>query len=221
MPINNLTLRKALKLAFSDTAARRADIRGIIRADIAREAGTDSGGGDFYGPFWYDAKQHVLGLSDLHVDTQSRIDSNPRRGNLYPQLRDGFLLWWSERRRWINAPYEQGDNHFGQILIPEIEMTIRVENLISVIDGHGDEYVVYPYFFPEPDVSELVGRLGIWGMSEALTQIAPSQARFLDVLRGQAFSLDRSPLQGNEQEIFTARLSAVIEEYEALLSEYE
>lgn len=221
LPINNLTLRKALKLAFSDPASLRTDIRAIIRADRAREAGTDGGGGDFYGPFWYDAKQHVLGLSDLHVDTQSRIDSNPRRQNLYPQLRDGFLLWWSERRRWVNSPYEQGDNHFGQIYISQIGMTIRVENLISVIDGHGDEYAVYPYFSPEPNISEDAGRFGLWGMTEALTEISPSQLRLLDVIRGQSFSLDRSPLQGNEQEVFTARLSAVIEEYEALLPEYE
>lgn len=221
MAINNLTLRKALKLAFSEPASRRAEIRGIIRAEIAREVGTDNSGGDFYGPFWYDAKQHVLGLSDLHIDTQNRIDTNPRRRNLYPQLRDGFLLWWSERRRWINSPYEQGGNHFGRIYIPEIEMTIKVENLISVIDGQGDEYAVYPYFFPEPSISEDAGRVGLWGMAEALTDISPSQVRFLDVLRGQAFSLDRSPLQGNEQEVFVARLSAVIEEYEVLLAEYK
>lgn len=221
MPINNLTLRKALKLAFSDPASRRTDIRGIIRADRARVAGADSGGGDFYGPFWYDAKQHALGLSDLHINTQNRIDSNPRRQNLYPQLRDGFLLWWSERRRWINSPYQQGDNHFGQAFITQIEMTIRVENLMSVIDGHGDEYAVYPYFSPEPNISDAAGRVGLWCMTEALTQLPSSQLRLLDVLRGQAFSLDRSPLQGNEQEVFTVRLSAVIEEYEALLSEYD
>lgn len=220
MPINNLTLRKALKLAFSEAAPRRSDIRAIIRADIARERGSEKGGGDFYSPFWSDAKQHALGLSDLHGDTVNRIQANPGRANLYPQLRDGFLLWWGQRRRWTNAPYEQGHNHFNQVLIPQIDMTIRVENLMSVIDGRGDEYVVYPYFFPDPNVTDAMARIGLWALSTTLSDVPPSKIRLLDVLRGQAFSLERNPLQGNEEEVFVAHLATILSEHEDLRLEY-
>lgn len=221
MPINNLTLRKSLKLAFSENSQRRSDLRTIIRSDIARDLGEDSGGGDFYSPFWSDAKQHVLGLSDLHLDTENRIQSNLRRGNLYPQLRDGFLLWWGERRRWTNAPFDKGHNYFGQIRIPRLDMTIRVENLMSVTDAQGDEYVIYPYFFPNPLVSVPMARLGLWVLSEALGNVASPSVRLLDVIRGQTFSMDRNPLGGNEEEQLTELLAEVMAEHDLLRSEYD
>ncbi len=34
----------------------------------------------------------TLRCIDLHDRVSARIESNPRRKNLYPQLRDGFLL---------------------------------------------------------------------------------------------------------------------------------
>ncbi len=220
MPIDNLALRKALKITFASDKLRRSMIRELIRIDIARETGATSGGGDFYSPFWSDAKRHALGLSDLYADTEGRIQGNYRRQNLYPLLRDGFLLWWGERRRWVNAPYEQGENYSGNIEILSLDATIRVENLLSVIDGQGDEYVIYPYFSHDPAVSTDMARIGLWAIQEALTNVEPAQIRLLDVFRGQSFALDRSPLEGTEFDEFHDRLGSVMAEYNRLREQY-
>ncbi|WP_414898532.1 hypothetical protein [Rhodovulum sp. YEN HP10] len=219
MPISDLSLRKALKLSFADQVLLRRELRTFIRTERNRENGADQGGGDFYGPFWRDAKQHALGLSDLSTDTEARIDANPRRANLYPELRDGFLLWWGQRRRWTNAPYEQGARHFGSVELHEAGISISVENLLSVIDGRGDEYLVYPYFFPAPVVSEEAASIALWVCSQALPRVPAQQIRVLDVMRGTTFSLDRNPLSGDERATFCAMLNRVVSEYEALIEE--
>lgn len=60
MPLQNIHLRKFLKVGFSNASRRRSELRADIRQEIAREAQADSGGGDFYVPFWADAKAHAL-----------------------------------------------------------------------------------------------------------------------------------------------------------------
>ena len=100
MSMRRVHLRKLLKIIYLPEVPRRSALRADIREDRARAAdGGGGGGGDFYGPFWSDAKRHVFGVHDLHAATNGRIAGNCRRQNLYPQLRDGFLLWWDRRRR--------------------------------------------------------------------------------------------------------------------------
>jgi hypothetical protein len=193
-------LRKLLKILFLAPNKLQSAIRADIREDRAREAGEDSSGGDFYAPFWADAKSHVFGTADLHLKVRQRIALNHRRGNLYPKLRDGFLLWWNNRRRWTNEPFRPGQSVKARFSFPGVAAVVKVDSILSVRDGLDAERLVYPYFAPEPVLSEHAARLGLWLLVAALPEVPPNAIRILDVIRGQTFSLDRSPLRGNEEE---------------------
>jgi len=210
---------------YADGGERVRFLRNDIRDDLARERGEDGdgdgGGGDFYGPFWRDAKDHVYGYTDLHVTTVGRIASNPGRRNLYPQLRDGFLLWWNERRRWTNAPFEPIAPPKIHFPVPGTDTVIKVANTLGVRDGRGDDHFVYPYWFPVPSISDEAARVGLWTLSQALPRIDPQELRILDVIQGQTFALDRSRLQGNEREIFLARYRAAVADWTRLRAEYD
>ncbi|MEX0921296.1 MAG: hypothetical protein WD489_07625 [Rhodovibrionaceae bacterium] len=221
MALEKIHLRKLLKILFLDPNRTRSAIRTDIREDIAREAGGNSSGGDFYAPFWADAKNHVFGVSDLHESVSQRIDSNYRRRDLYPKLRDGFLLWWNERRRWINEPMRPGQSAKAQFEFPRIAATVKVDNILSVRDGLNAERYVYPYFAPEPVLSENAARLGLWLLSSALPEVPAESLRILDVIRGQTFSLDRTPFQGGEEEDLRLRYVELLRQRDALREEYE
>jgi hypothetical protein len=71
MALDRIHLRKLLKILFLEPNQRRSALRADIREELNREAGGEGGGGDFYAPFWADAKAHVFGTRDLHeVDWQ-------------------------------------------------------------------------------------------------------------------------------------------------------
>jgi hypothetical protein len=66
MALDNIHLRKLLRILFMEANSRRAALRGDIREEIAREElGGSSGGGDFYGHFWFDAKSYVFGMDEI------------------------------------------------------------------------------------------------------------------------------------------------------------
>jgi len=218
--LNRIHLRKLLKILFSEPNVRRAELRSDIREEIAREAGQEGGGGDFYAPFWADAKDHVFGIADLHDMVDNRVEANGRRSNLYPQLRTGFLTWWNERRRWTNEPFRPGRQLKAHFTFPNLDAVVKVDNILSVRDGVGEEHVVYPYFAPQPELSENAARLGLWLLSSALPTVPMEEIRILDVIRGRTFSVDRTPLRGSEQEEFTTRYSAALSEREVLRREY-
>ncbi len=221
MALERIHLRKLLKILFLDPNRTRSAIRTDIREDRAREAGENSSGGDFYAPFWADAKNHVFGVSDLHESVNQRIDANYRRRNLYPRLRDGFLLWWNDRRRWTNEPMRPGQSAKARFEFPHIAATVKVDNLLSVRDGLNAERYVYPYFSPEPVLSESAARLGLWLLSNALPDTPSESLRILDVIRGQTFALDRTPLQGDEEEDLQRRYVELLRQRDALREEYE
>jgi len=221
MALNNIHLRKLLKTLYLPPNRQISAIRSDIREDIAREGGGAGGGGDFYGPFWYDAKQHVFGLTDLHDAVDERIDANPGRANLYPRLRDGFLLWWNERRRWTNEPFQPGRVEKARFRFPGLNAVVKVDNILSVLDARDDDHFVYPYFAPEPTLNEEAARLALWLLSQALPQIQPNELRILDVIRGATFSLDRNPLRGDEEAVFRRRYSALLRERGRLRAEYD
>lgn len=221
MAIDRIHLRKLLMLMFLPDNRKTSELRKDIRDEIAREAGEESSGGDFYAPFWADARSHVFGTSDLHASVATRIDANPRRGALYPRLRDGFLLWWTERRRWTNEPFQLGRPIRTQFQTAVPLATIKVDSILSVRDARNEEHFVYPYFAPEPALSEEAARLGLWLLTTALRDIPPAEIRILDVIRGQTFSIDRTPLDGTEEEAFRRRHAALMEDWEALRQEYD
>ncbi|MDP7325978.1 MAG: hypothetical protein QGF48_07560 [Qipengyuania citrea] len=200
---------------------RRSALRTDIREDIRREAGEDGGGGDFYSPFWADAKAHVFGGPDLRESTAERIAANDRRSNLYPQLRDGFLSWWDERRRWTNLPFNPGRKLKARFQFPEFDAVVKIDNILTVVDGNGDEHVVYSYFAPEPALSADAARLGLWVLTQAFPAVPPSELRILDIIRGNTFSIDRTPLTGEEEIELRARYARLVVERDNLRAEYE
>lgn len=178
------------------------------------------GGGDFYAPFWFDAKSHVFGAADLHTCVEERVAANGGRANLYPLLRDGFLVWWNERRRWTNEPFRPGQSLKTNFRFPGLAATVKVDSILSVRDGQDVEHFVYPYFAPGPLLSDEAARWGLWLLGRAIPTVQPSELRILDVIRGRTFSIDRSPLRGDEEERFRQRYEQVLEERVVLRRDY-
>lgn len=221
MSLEIINLRKLLKLMYLDQRALTSALRDDIREDRDRERGLAGGGGDFYGPFWKDAKDHVFGWADLHASTHQRIQDNDRRKNLYPQLRDGFLVWWNERRRWTNAPFEPIDTPRTRYRVPGVNTTVKIDCILSVQDGRGDDHYVYPYWFPQPPLGDEAARVALWLLMQALPQVDPEEFRVLDVIRGQTFALDRNQLKGDEAVIFARHFARLTQYRDHLRAEYD
>ncbi len=221
MALDRIHLRKLLRIMFLEPSKQRSAIRSDIREEIARNNGVDSSGGDFYAPFWADAKSHVFAHGDLHDLVNERMVANGRRVNLYPRLRDGFLLWWNERRRWTNEPFRPGQPLKTHFPFPNLNATVKIDSILSVRDGINVEHAVYPYFAPEPVLSENAARLGLWVLTQALPDVSPEEIRILDVIRGRTFSLDRTPLRGDEETDFLRRYSEILLQREDLRREYD
>jgi hypothetical protein len=221
MSLQQVHLRKILKIMYLQGSPRVSALRADIRADISREMGDGGGGADFYGPFWRDAKDHVFGVTDLREQTRIRIESNSGRANLYGQLRDGFLTWWDRRRRWTNQPFVPSTVLKATCVLPGINATVKFANILSVRDGHSEDHFVYPYWFPNPALNDESARLGLWALTQAFPGIDPNEIRLLDVIKGETFALERTPLRGNEQEIFTQRFNDVQNQWRILRLEYD
>lgn len=219
MSIEMIHLRKLLRLLYLTPNRQTSELRADIRQNIAREDGMASGGGDFHGPFWSDARDHVFHGRDLHDSVRARIESNPGRERLYPRLRDGFLQWWNERRRWTNEPFQQLQAPHARYALDGLG-TVKIENILAVRDAAGADHFVYPYFAEAPLLGQEAARLGLWVLGEALPYQAIEDMRILDVLRGQTFSVDRQPLQGDEEEILRNRYGALLSQWRALYDEY-
>lgn len=221
MSVRSIHLRKLLKIMYLPQNKRISALRSDIRDDLAREDGGASSGGDFYGPFWRDAKDHVFGQADLREMTKVRIQANPGRANLYPLLRDGFLEWWDRRRRWTNEPFRPSAHLKTTYRFDDLNATVKLASILSVRDARGQDHFVYPYWFPEPALHEDAARLGLWLLGEALPQIHMEEVRILDIIRGQTFSIDRSPLHGDERDLFRSKYATVIQQWNTLKKDYE
>ncbi len=222
MSLQTIHLRKLLKIIYLQGPQRVSALRADIRDDIKRESGEGSNsGGDFYGPFWRDAKDHVFSVTDLREQTAVRIESNGGRANLYRQLCDGFLVWWDERRRWTNEPFQPAGGRKTICRLPGVDANIKFANILSVRDGRNEDRFVYPYWFPNPSLNDESARLALWALTQAFPDVDPDQFRVLDVIRGQTYSLERSPLRGDEGELFGRRHAAVLGEWLTLRQEYD
>lgn len=221
MSIQAIPLRKLLQLMYAPQNLRVAKLRDDIRNDRNRERGDDAGGPDFFSPFWKSAKDHVFGVEDLHLAVDRHIAANSRRKNLYPQLRDGFLLWWNERRRWTNEPFRQAIAPKGSYVSAAHGATVRIGSVMAVRDGRNDDHFIYPYFSEAPALPDEGVRIGLWVMTQALTQVPRTELRLLDIIRGENYSLERNALQGDESAIFEDRYRRLIREWENLREDYE
>lgn len=214
MGLDRIHLRKLLKLMMLSDKLRSTAIRRDAREVMKRRDEGPSPGGDFHLPFWSAAKAHAAGKVDLGEAIADQIDRNWRRKKLYPRLRDGFLRWWQEKRRWINEEIREIpktiNSSFGFV---DIEGTVKVENLLSLQIGEDRHRYIYAYFAEKPPLTPQAARLGLWLMSKALPELDIEDMRILDVLRGETFSTDRYPLEGNEEELFTLSYRRILREW--------
>lgn len=219
MALDQIHLRKLLMLVFADRSLQRSKIHTDIREVEAKERGQEASGGDFYTAFWADVKSFVFDGVDLNESVKERISVDWHKKNLYPQLRDGFLLWWMKRRRWTNEPFQPGRNVKGRDIFPGIDAIVKIENFLSVKDGRGVERLIYPYFSPEPVLSEKAARWGLWIITTILPDVPKEEFRILDVIRGQTFSLDRQPLTGTEEQEFRAAYKSLLAARDEIIDE--
>ena len=216
LTIQNIQLRKLLKIGFAEQNRRRSELKKDIREERARLTGEPNEGGDFYVPFWADAKAHVFGALDLHQAVTDRIADNWRRKNLYPRLRDGFFLWWGDRRRWTNEPFQLGRPLKARFAVPGLAATVKIDSMLSIQDGTGAHHYIYPYFAPEPELRDDAARVGLWLLGQALPQVPHREIRILDIIRGRPFSVDQTPLLGDEEQRFQRMYEGLINERDTL-----
>ena len=221
MIVRTVSLRKLLELFGAEDSLRVSLLRRDIRDSLGRQNG-DDGGGDFYTPFWADAKAHVRGDRDLGAATEARIAANPRRKNLYPRLKDGFLELMSESRRLRNEPYTTllaGPR--GSFCVEGSDGEIRVHDTLHIrINGYADR-IIYPYFPANPPLTSELARLGSWAMMQALDPRPVEEMRIIDIIRARSFSVRGADLTGGEGELFAARYRALCEEWYRYRAEYD
>jgi hypothetical protein len=196
-------------------------IREDLRAERNRIDGLAGGGGDFHSPFWSDAKSHVIGLFELTEQTSFRIDQLEQRKRLYPVLCDGFLKWFGDLKKKTNQTvgWHQARVH-NRFKFPNLDLTIKVENLMGLHIGQDRHLLVYPYFSENPTLSEKWGRVGLWLMAASLPDFDPTEMHLLDVIRARSFSGASTFLIGDEESIFIARYQQLFEEWMQLRSAY-
>lgn len=220
MSIDRINLRKALQFFYADRPLRRSLLLADIRNDRYKAAGVGGNGGDFYGPFWADVKEHAAGRSDLIETTSVRIQANVARARLYPQLRDAFLEMWNEKMRWRNERFEfVPESVKAQLPFSELGAVIKIENTASVQVWDGSYRIIYPYFSEEPALPIEGVRLGFWALSEALPDFPLSDFRIVDMLRRAYFRPNDVGMRGNEPELFLMRYRELLTEWRALQPE--
>lgn len=212
MSILKINLRKLLQIMFAEYRQQKSLVLEYIRKDRVKKSSDDQGGGDFYGPFWKDAKQHVAGKSDIITRTQARIDANKSRKRLYPMLRDGFLELWNEKMRWRNEPFEFFPESIkARKEILELDAVVKIENTASVKLWDGSSRIIYPYFYEEPALSFDGARLGFCVLWAALPECNPSHFRIIDLQNRSYFRPSDIKFTGREEEEFLLRYKAVID----------
>jgi hypothetical protein len=218
--MEKLHLRKLLRLFYADRRERRRLLVSDIRSDLSREQDGESNGGDFHGPFWADAKDHVAGRSDLREQSKIRIESNKARTRLYPQLTESFLSLWNEKVQWRNEKFESFPTSVkAQLAIDELGTIVKIENVVAVRIPDGSNRVVYPYFSETPVLPPEGARLGFWALKEALPDFRPDDFRIVDILRRSYFRPSEIPMQGDERKMFVQKYDAVLAEWRKLRDE--
>jgi hypothetical protein len=221
MSIKNIHLRKMLILMYAPRNRLVSILREDIRTDISKETGTQGDGGDFHQAFWSDAKAHAMGLGDLPTLVKRRVAASQQRRRLYPLLSKAFLVWWNEKRRWINEPFRAVDRRINaRFAIGEIDVIVKVDNLLAVEFDDRSHRLVYPYFDELVPLSEDAARIGLWVMTQAISREPPSSFRILDVLRSKSFTIDDVPLQGDEERVLLTKYMHVLSEWTRLREEY-
>ncbi len=222
MALDKIHLRKVMQYLAMEPKKRASAIRADARAVVRNErAPKRSRGGDFHSCFWADAKAFASGDLDLRTQTEDRIEVSWQRKRLYPMLQDGFLRWWNEKRRWINEEITALPDTIGAPHdFVDLGGRIKVENVLALKVGENGRRFIYPYFSEAPPLNSEVARLGLWLMQQALQQYEVREMRILDVLRGEAYSIQDQSLIGNEGLIFVERYAKMVADWRTLLAEF-
>jgi hypothetical protein len=220
MSIEKINLRKLLQLLFADDRLQRSLLLADIRKDRTKAKGDVDSGGDFYGPFWADAKDHAAGRASLPERTEIRIAANGTRARLYPILRDCFLSMWNEKMRWRNEPFEfTPESVKAQLLIEELGATIKIENTASIKVWDGSHRVIYPYFSETPALPEAAARLGFWALREALPDYRFEDFRIIDMHRRAYFRPTDVGMKHDERDQFVKRYDILLTKWRKLRDE--
>ncbi len=218
MSINIIHLNKLLRLMYMPNNVLILELRKDIRTEIKKNSGQSTGGGDFYQPMWHDIKRHVLGEIDLTEATEARVAANQNRKNLYPRLAAGFLKLWLRGGNQQVAVLEKSPK--GRYDAIQGELTIKVESVMGIsIDGN--ERLGYPYWFPDPALSEEAARVGLWAMERALGEENKENMRIFDIVRSEFYSLQNLPLKGNEEKVLLDNFHRISKLREKLRAEYK
>lgn len=221
MSIEKISLSKLLKLFGAKDSLRTKVIRTDLRQERAKIEGIEGSGGDFYVPFWADAKAYVAHGYDLHVATDARIQDMKQRAGIYPQLRDGFLAWLELSKRDTNlklVPSEQTVHARREF--PDLNLVVKVDNVLGMHLEGGRAQLIYPFFCKEHELSARWGRVGLWLMQSAFLGFELEELEIVDVMRGTSFAGRRVQLVGDEEYLFKERYMLVHDEWVRLRSEY-
>ncbi|MGR9373874.1 hypothetical protein [Rhizobium leguminosarum] len=201
MSVLDIPLRKVLQLFYAPEPLRISLLKEDIRLDRRKEEGGNrSKGGDFYLPFWSDVKKHIAGDADLSKMTADRINSNKRFKRLYPLLKDGVVELLNAKLRWSNEPVQiVPKSVHGNLELADVGGIIRIRDALHARVRGEYSRVVYPYFSEDPALSEEGGRLGLWVMQQALTDVEPNDARIIDPLRRTFFSPQDNTAKGGRR----------------------
>jgi hypothetical protein len=217
MSIEKINLRKLLQLLYADNRLQRSLLLADIRSDRSKKDGEDSAGGDFYGPFWADVKDHAAGRSDISRQTELRIASNKARARLYPILRDSFLEMWTEKMRWRNEPFEFVPTSVkAQLPINELGTIIKIENMAAIRTWDGSHRVLYPYFSEAPALPDEGARLGFQILKEALPNFNLEDFRIIDMQRRVYYRSTDILMRGNERELLLMKYDALLRLWRSL-----
>lgn len=218
--IETINLRKLLQFFFADERLQRSLLLADIRNDRRKEGGGREDGGDFYGPFWADVKDHAAGRSDLKEQTKICVAANKTRARLYPILTDCFLSMWNEKMRWRNHPFEfVPESVKARLPIKELKTIVKIENTASIKTWDGTHRVIYPYFSEAPALPDEGARLGFWALKEALPDYRAEDFRITDMQRRAYFRPLDIGMKGDERKQFVQRYDVLLKKWSKLRDE--
>lgn len=221
MTIRVINLNKLLKLCMIPENELISELRSDLRSERDKQLGIKSGGNHFHYPWWSAAKLHVMGIADLNIQTALLVTASKQRRRLYPLLTSGFLTWLQHLRRTTNQRIgwreEQVHTHY---VVPGLDLTVKVDNLLALQVGEDRHKLVYPYFTEDPALNDTWGRIALWLMREALPGYDLAGMELLDVHRSRSFSGASLFLKGDEEALFEAKFTAIATRWEQLKPEY-
>ncbi|MBK68057.1 MAG: hypothetical protein CMP22_08015 [Rickettsiales bacterium] len=216
MAVDTMNINKLVRWFYFSDKTLRAELLKDIRQDRLKESGEKSSGGDFYTPFWADTRKHILGEADLVELTAERIKKNARRKDIYTKLQQGVIEIW---HRGHNLDVRLLDRSIkGKCKFDNIGLTVKANNILALL-LEGEERIVYPYWFPEPKLSDEGARICLYLLSKTLKDHDINNIRVFDVIRAEYYSLGLVPLQGDEIDLIEANYKRIISMRDKILLE--